>query len=50
MVLFQRQAGGAGGHQGERNGEGFVELIQTVIEPESWERVGGPGVIALFGP
>ncbi len=36
---------------GPRNaGEDLVELIQRVIRPNSWERMGGPGTIRYWPP
>jgi hypothetical protein len=31
-------------------GEDLVELIQTVISPKSWDRMGGPGTIRYWRP
>lgn len=37
---------GMGGQaQNDDHGEQLVDLIQTTIRPNSWERVGGPGAI-----
>jgi hypothetical protein len=49
---FSQAAGGAGGAAGSPNGQQagqeLVELIQTMIVPDSWDAIGGPGAIRFF--
>ena len=53
QALFQ-QAGAFGGGvlgvagAGNDASNGLVDLIQTTIDPESWDINGGPGSIAIF--
>jgi len=42
---FARAPGMFGGGANEDHGEELVELIQTVIAPQSWDVAGGPGSI-----
>lgn len=44
-----RAAGLLGGAQ-QDDGEALVELIQTVIAPDSWDTNGGPGTIFYYRP
>ncbi len=42
---------GMGGQgQNDDHGEQLVDLIQTTIRPNTWERVGGPGSIYYWRP
>jgi len=41
---------GASGGGGEKEGEALVELIRTVIAPDSWDVNGGPGAIVYYKP
>lgn len=54
-----QQGGGFGGGQGGGGNQQFnraeaadfealIELIQSTVEPDSWDEVGGPGAIAEF--
>ena len=42
--------GRPGGRGAEDNGEELVELIRTVIAPETWDVNGGPGTIVYYRP
>lgn len=55
--MGMQPAGGGGplmgmGGQGQNDdhGEQLVDLIQTTIRPNTWERVGGPGSIYYWRP
>ena len=41
---------GASGGGDEDEGEALVELIRTVIAPDSWDVAGGPGTIVYYKP
>ncbi len=41
---------GASGGGDEDEGEELVELIRTVIAPDSWDVAGGPGAIVYYKP
>ena len=55
MGLQQGMGGGplmgmGGQGQNDDHGEQLVDLIQTTIRPNTWERVGGPGSIYYWRP
>ena len=45
-----RPFGGGAGMQVPDYGQELVELIQTVIRPETWDVNGGPGTIYYWYP
>ncbi len=57
-ALGQRAGGGPGGGglgpgrpAGPRDaGQDLVDLIESVIAPKSWDRMGGPGTIRYWPP
>jgi len=49
LAQFGQGAGNNVPQAAAGNGQGLADLIQTVVAPQSWERAGGPGTIAIFG-
>lgn len=45
MGMGMQQGMGMGGQGQDDHGEQLVDLIQTTIRPNTWDRVGGPGSI-----
>lgn len=48
QLLQPSPAGGNGGGAMVDNGWGLIALIQRTVDPDFWERAGGPGVIRYF--